>query len=495
MNVNSAIDERAQREIYLPIFEAAVKEAKVGAIMDSYNLVNGEHMTKTARSTLTSPRRTGDSAASSCPTGAAHDAGAAANGGLDLEMPSGQFMNRANLLSALQSGKVSVATIDDKVRRIVRTATEFGFLDRNQSEPGIPCYSEEDREVALQGAEEAVVLLKNDGSLAAIGQDEDQDGRRVGSQCLSAVPVGGGSAGVEPFHAISYLEGIGDFLGVNGKVLYSRGIISSEEACERTRFTVDEKGTAPGLRGEYFTNPDFAGIPEVRTDAHVDFEWSGGPIGSNDGAGRSVRWTAYFTPNKTGRYRWLVNADASDAYRLFMGGKLAGECKAWSDRPAGAELTMEAGKAQAVKLEIMVGHAFVPHVIGLGAIVPGDMVTPEAKQLAALADAVVVCVGFNPGTESEGATGPSVLFLGRTSWCKRLGQPTREQSLCSRPVAPSMPRPGSTAFRLFCTPSIRARSADARCQRFCSASSIPREGCPSAGNAAGKIIPCTTVTM
>lgn len=46
MNVNSAIDERAQREIYLPIFEAAVKEAKVGAIMDSYNLVNGEHMTQ-----------------------------------------------------------------------------------------------------------------------------------------------------------------------------------------------------------------------------------------------------------------------------------------------------------------------------------------------------------------------------------------------------------------------------------------------------------------
>jgi len=209
------------------------------------------------------------------------------------------------------------------------------------------------------------------------------------------------------------LEGIGDFLGVNGKVLYSRGIISSEEACERTRFTVDEKGTAPGLRGEYFTNPDFAGIPEVRTDAHVDFEWSGGPIGSNDGAGRSVRWTAYFTPNKTGRYRWLVNADASDAYRLFMGGKLAGECKAWSDRPAGAELTMEAGKAQAVKLEIMVGHAFVPHVIGLGAIVPGDMVTPEAKQLAALADAVVVCVGFNPGTESEGSDRSFRLVLGQ----------------------------------------------------------------------------------
>src|SRR5450631_955898 len=45
-DTDSVIDERALREIYMPIFEAAVKQAKVGAIMDSYNLTNGEHMTQ-----------------------------------------------------------------------------------------------------------------------------------------------------------------------------------------------------------------------------------------------------------------------------------------------------------------------------------------------------------------------------------------------------------------------------------------------------------------
>ena len=45
-NTDSMIDERTMREIYLPVFEAAVKEAHVGAIMDSYNLVNGMHMTQ-----------------------------------------------------------------------------------------------------------------------------------------------------------------------------------------------------------------------------------------------------------------------------------------------------------------------------------------------------------------------------------------------------------------------------------------------------------------
>src|SRR5690348_4170038 len=45
----SVIDERTMREIYLPIFEAAVREAHVAAIMDSYNFTNGEHMTQNSR--------------------------------------------------------------------------------------------------------------------------------------------------------------------------------------------------------------------------------------------------------------------------------------------------------------------------------------------------------------------------------------------------------------------------------------------------------------
>src|SRR6202158_6379298 len=45
-NTDSIIDARSMREMYLPVFEAAVKEALVGAIMDSYNLTNGAHMSQ-----------------------------------------------------------------------------------------------------------------------------------------------------------------------------------------------------------------------------------------------------------------------------------------------------------------------------------------------------------------------------------------------------------------------------------------------------------------
>src|SRR5215467_1682636 len=45
-NIDDVIDERTLREIYMPVFEAAVKDAQVGAIMDSYNLTNGTHLTQ-----------------------------------------------------------------------------------------------------------------------------------------------------------------------------------------------------------------------------------------------------------------------------------------------------------------------------------------------------------------------------------------------------------------------------------------------------------------
>jgi len=93
--------------------------------------------------------------------GATHDGIAAANGGLDLEMPSAAFMNKQTLLPAIRRGEVSVATIDDKVRHILRKAMQFGFYDREQTDASVPAYSQESREVALEEARSGMVLLKN----------------------------------------------------------------------------------------------------------------------------------------------------------------------------------------------------------------------------------------------------------------------------------------------------------------------------------------------
>src|SRR5262249_16022169 len=127
---DSVIDERTMREIYLPTFEAAVKEAHVAAIIDSYNLVTREHASQNHHLlTEIAKQDWGFDGLIMSDWGATYDGLAATNGGQDLEMPSGAFMNQKNLLPAIEQGKIQIATIDDKVRRILRTAIRFGWLD------------------------------------------------------------------------------------------------------------------------------------------------------------------------------------------------------------------------------------------------------------------------------------------------------------------------------------------------------------------------------
>ncbi len=184
-NTDSIIDERTMHEIYLPAFEAAVKEANVGAVMDSYNLTNGLHLTQSGYfNTDIAKKEWGFKGVMMSDWDATYDAVAAANGGLDLEMPSGKFMNRALLLPAIRDGKVSEATIDDKVRRILRTAVRFGWMDRNQTETSISRLNSEGDQVALEGARAGMVLLKNDGGLLPLDKGKDQVHRGDRAGCL-----------------------------------------------------------------------------------------------------------------------------------------------------------------------------------------------------------------------------------------------------------------------------------------------------------------------
>ena len=119
-NASSDADERTMREIYLPAFEYAVKDAHVGAIMNSYNLVNGIHATQNGwlNNTLAKQEWGFDGIIMSDWI-SVYDGVAAANNGLDLEMPSPKFMNAKNLIPAVQNGQVKETTIDEHLLRLI----------------------------------------------------------------------------------------------------------------------------------------------------------------------------------------------------------------------------------------------------------------------------------------------------------------------------------------------------------------------------------------
>ena len=401
-NIDSVIDERTMREIYMPVFEAAIKEAHVGAVMDSYNLTNGIHMSQNAYlNTDVVKKEWGFSGILMSDWTSTYDGVAAANGGLDLEMPSGKLMNRGTLLPAVQAGTVSVATIDDKVRRILRTAIQFGWLDRDQTDSSIPLFNPEGREVALEAARDGMVLLKNEGNLLPLNRGQVKSIAVIGPDAYPAQPGGGGSAEAKPFVAISYLEGITNYLGSGAKVYYQRGIPTLQEIAKQTEFTTEAAGGAPGLKAEFFTTADLSGAPVATSiDKHLHFEPARGDDGAH--ADMSVRWTGYFTPNTPGNYLVLVQGPGENGgYRLYVDNRLVFDnWSNWYAFVSEVPMTLTASPHQ-IELDYCAHHGWGKTVLNLGIVRPETLVSPSAKSLASRADAVVLAVGFDASIEGE----------------------------------------------------------------------------------------------
>ena len=111
---------------------------------------------------------------------ATYDGVAAANNGLDLEMPQPRFMNAQGPLPAVQSGEVKESTIDDKVLRMLRTELRYGFTERPQFDPADSTYSVADRAVALAGRarEHHAAQERRPSAAARSGKDQDHCGHR-----------------------------------------------------------------------------------------------------------------------------------------------------------------------------------------------------------------------------------------------------------------------------------------------------------------------------
>jgi beta-glucosidase len=404
-NTDSIIDERAMREIYLPTFEAAVKEAHVGAIMNSYNLVNGSHATQNDwMNNQVAKKEWGFDGIIMSDWTSTYDTAGAANGGLDLEMPSAKFLNKEKLLPLIKSGKVSESTIDDKIRRMLRLAYRFGWYDREQTDLSIPRLNWQGRQAALQSARESMVLLKNEGNLLPLSKSKVKTIAVIGPNSFPAVPVGGGSARVEPFSSIGFLEGISNYSRDAIKVLSARGLPSLSELADRTNFKTTENGTETGLRAKYFKDEDVSGTPEVtQVDQHVNF---------GEGARQSFppqtsasSWTGYFTPQSAGDHEIFVQTtgEAGGAFRLYVDDKLVFDNWATSKSLLNSTIQDLDARPHKIVFERKGRPGFLGSRLRFGIARSGTLVEDDAVRIAAQADVVVLAPGFNPESESEGA--------------------------------------------------------------------------------------------
>ena len=413
---DSIIDERTEREIYLPVFEAAVKRAKVGAIMDSYNLTNGLHMTQNGYLNIDVVRKDwGFKGVMMSDWVATYDGVGAANGGLDIEMPNGAFMNRKNLLPAVKDGRVSEATIDEKVRHILALAERFGWLDREQTDYSLSVYSAKNDEVALEAAREGAVLLKNEGHMLPLDKSKVKSILVVGPDAYPGVPVGGGSAGVKPFALVSDLEGIQKIVGPDVTVFYDRGVPAVADLARMTRFTTDASGGKPGVTVETYNNLDVSGTPVsarvVRNINDLGMSWEAlaadpetamALFMAQEKYTKSRRWTGYYRAATDGPYEVVLEGPGEGGgNRLFVDDKLVFDnwklVRAFQPH---ATLQLKAGPHKVVVEDYQNGP--IGGKIRVAIADQRTLVSAKAKTLAARADVVVIAAGFDNASEGEG---------------------------------------------------------------------------------------------
>lgn len=204
--VDERIGERTLREIYMPAFKAAVKEADVASLMCAYPKVNGsfdcENM-PLLDDVL--KKEWGFKGFVMSDWGATHSTVPSALAGLDLEMPTGQYFTGA-LKAAVESGAVPMADINDKLVRRYATMMELGDWVPVPKQTTIPAFA--DGAVSRKIAEQGMVLLKNDGGVLPLDVKAIRSVALIGPYAVRPNSGGGGSSHVIPMYTITPYDGL-----------------------------------------------------------------------------------------------------------------------------------------------------------------------------------------------------------------------------------------------------------------------------------------------
>ncbi|MFU8853585.1 glycoside hydrolase family 3 protein [Micromonospora sp. SL1-18] len=315
--INELIDQRTLREIYLPAFEAAVTEGDAGAVMCSYNRVNGPFACED-RHLLTEILRDdwGFKGFVQSDFGATHSTLPSVRAGLDLEMPDGDYY-AAPLKSAVEGGQVSEASLDQMLIRRFTQMFKMGLFDHPRTVTPIP--AERNGAIARAIGEQSAVLLKNDHHQLPLSAQSINSIAVVGQFAGAAHTGGGGSSHVTPLYTVDPVDGIKAHLKPDTTVNYEPGV-ETEPLPPVPSSALNPPGQPDvhGLLGEYFTNRDLSGKPALtRVDDQVDFDYGEGSPAPGIPSDRfSVRWTGTLTAPTTGTYTVATTSD--DGSRLFI---------------------------------------------------------------------------------------------------------------------------------------------------------------------------------
>lgn len=235
MSVDEIIGERALREIYMPTFEAAIKEAHSASLMCAYPKVNGAfNCENEPLLTGVLKKEWGFDGFVVSDWGATHSTVPSALNGLDVEMPTGRYFSDA-LKKAVEAGQVPQSRIDDMLVRRFAKMMEFGLFGPQAKPAPIPAFEHgaEARKIATQG----MVLLKNADNILPLDSTV-RSIALIGPWAVRPSTGGGGSSHVVPLYTITPDNGLRAALAARVAVFDGTDVGAATAAAKRAQVAI-----------------------------------------------------------------------------------------------------------------------------------------------------------------------------------------------------------------------------------------------------------------
>lgn len=395
--VDARPDERALREVYLPAFEAAVKEGGVYSVMGSYNRVYGTNANQSellVKQIL--KKEWGFDGVLLTDWHVDINTREAALNGLDLEMGTHvadyeDYFFARPLREAIIRGEIPAAVLDDKVRRILRLQLRVGMMDA-QRLPGVRL-SAEHRDLARKIAEQGVVLLKNQNQLLPLQKDRLRKILVMGPNANLAHGRGGGSSQVKSPYEITPLQGLRAALSDQVEIQYLIAADSDLVQPIPADFIVTRHGGAGTPVWKVQRHADAARQHEIQRE-----EWPSSRIEAPaDSTTQYLTLRAKIKPLASGEH--ILKVQGEGAATIKIDGLEVLSAKSLSGRVHSKEIQLSAAQEYDIEFQYDGNKNAI-----LGWEAPGLQTVPASDYIAAAknADAVIYFAGLDHNYDREG---------------------------------------------------------------------------------------------
>ncbi len=402
--IDSQIDERTLREVYLRPFEAAVKDAQAWGIMSSYNKLNGTY-TAENKWLLTDVLRGewGFDGVVVSDWFGSRSTGPTLNAGLDLEMPGPTRDRGHKIAQAIAAGDTTLDDIRDRARNMLRLMARVGVLDDMPPYREITDDRPEHRALIRQAGAEAMVLLKNDAILPLT--DRGQTIAVIGPNAKTAQIMGGGSSQLNPHYRISPWDGLVNRLDMD-RLTYAMG-------CQNHRWEPLIQGD---ITVEFFAYDDLGGtvLSSMALQKSIEFLFPDPVDGKISQNHFSCRARVHYTAQETGLHCFGLHSAGRS--RLLVDGTPVVDI--WDDWTKGRTFFEEGCDERTGTIELVAGQTYLIEMqfqtvpatnlinpaFRFGVSVPlGDAAIAQAAAVAQAADTVILCIGRSGEWDTEGS--------------------------------------------------------------------------------------------